>query len=109
MVDLAVAHIAISIEHYDHLFAGPNSFGNFGLKIGEKGLLRASIIILVVEMVDVLAIRTVWPIRETGAVRSNDLERNRLAALVAHPGAATETGGVSAAAGDAMSRLRGRE
>ena len=96
MVDLAVAHIAVSIEHYDHLFAGPNSFGNFGLKIGEKGLSRASIIILAVEIVDVLAIRALRPIGEAGAIRSNDLEIKRRAALVPRPGPATESGGVSA-------------
>ena len=98
LLDIAIAHVAVCIQHDDHLFAGPNPFGNVCLEIGEKGLSRAKIVILIVEMAHVMTIHALWPIREVGVIRSDDLERNRRAALIPRPGPATESGGVSATA-----------
>ena len=69
LIYIAIAHVAVCIEHCYYLFAGPNPFGDFSLKIGEKSLSGATIVVLIVEIVHVLAIRALQPIRETGAIR----------------------------------------
>ena len=98
LIYIAIAHIAVCIEHYYHLFAAPNPFGDFSLKIGEKSLSRATIVVLIVEMIHVLTVRALRPIREAGTIRIDDLEKHRRTALIPRPGPATESGGVSAAA-----------
>ena len=78
MVHVSVTHAAVSIQHDNHLFAGLNPFSKVCFKIGKKR--RASLIVLVIEMVDALVVLTLRPIGEARTVHSNDLEQNIRAA-----------------------------